>query len=217
MQSYIIRRLVLLIPTLFFVTVIVFFLVRFVPGSAVDVIESQLSQGGMVNIDRAAIEHLLGLDVPIHVQYKRWISNIFLRGDFGSSLIQGRPVLQMIIERMPVTLELALMAIVIGALISLPIGIFSAVRQDTIPDYFWRTVAIVIMAVPIFWVGTLVMIYPSIWWGWSPPMELIFFTEDPLGNIGMFFLPALIHLTVFQLFLKKNRVYQLKSQLFSLY
>ena len=192
MTNYIVKRLLLLIPTIFFVSVIIFFLVRFVPGSAVDVIMSPLSQGGAIQVDRAAIEHALGLDVPAHIQYVRWIGNIFLHGDLGTSIIQGKPVLEMVLAKVPVTLELGLLALVISTLIGLPIGIYSAVRQDTWGDYFGRTIAILMISIPIFWTATLVMIYPALWWGWAPPMKLIPFTENPLGNLGMFLIPAAI-------------------------
>jgi peptide/nickel transport system permease protein len=192
MQGYIIRRILLLIPTLLIVSIIVFFLVRFVPGSAVDVIEATLSQGGTVNIDREAIKHALGLDVPAYIQYWRWMGNIVLHGDFGNSIIQGRPVFVMVLERMPVTFELGVLAIVISTVIGLPLGTYSAVRQDSWGDYIGRTIAIILIAVPSFWLATLIMIYPSIWWGWSPPVELIPFTKDPMGNIGMFLIPSTI-------------------------
>ena len=93
---------------------------------------------------------------------------------------------------MPVTVELAVMAIVIGQLIALPVGVYSAMRQDTPADYVGRSIAIIGMATPNFWLALMVVLYPVIWWGWSPPMELIPFTEDPLGNLGMFIIPALI-------------------------
>ena len=192
MQSYVIRRILLLIPTIFIVSIIVFFLVRFVPGSAVDVIEASLSQGGTINIDRAAIAHALGLDVPAYIQYWRWMGNIVLHGDFGNSIIQGRPVFVMVLERMPVTFELGVLAIVISTAIGLPLGTYSAIRQDSWGDYVGRTIAILLIAVPSFWIATLIMIYPSVWWGWSPPVELITFTKDPLGNIGMFLIPSAI-------------------------
>jgi peptide/nickel transport system permease protein len=192
-QGYVIRRLLLLIPTLLIVTMIIFCLVRWVPGDAVDFLETQLSQGGRdVQVDRAQIEHMLGLDVPIHVQYVKWLGNLVLHGDLGDSIIWTRPVLQMVWERMPVTLELGLLAMFIGILFSLPLGVYSAVRQDTWGDYTGRTIAIMMMAVPTFWIGTLIMIYPSIWWNWSPPMEYIPLTENPLGNLGMLLLPAAI-------------------------
>jgi peptide/nickel transport system permease protein len=190
-QGYIIRRLLLLIPTIFIVTIIIFFLIRWVPGDAIDVIEATLSQGGTVDIDREAIKAALGLDVPAHEQYVIWLGK-FIRGDLGNSIIQNRPVLEMIMERVPVSLELGLLAILTSVIVSLPLGIFSAVRQDTAGDYVGRTIAIVMMSVPNFWLGTLVMIYPSTWWGWSPPVELIRFSVDPWGHVGMFILPAFI-------------------------
>ena len=84
------------------------------------------------------------------------------------------------------------MAIVIALVIALPVGIYSAIRQDTAADYLWRTVAVIGMATPNFWLGIMIMLYPAIWWGWSPSVELITFTEDPLGNLGMFLIPDLI-------------------------
>jgi peptide/nickel transport system permease protein len=190
--NYIIKRLLLLIPTLFIVSVIVFLLVRFVPGSAIDVIQATISQAGVTQVDRAAIAHALGLDVPVHVQYIRWIGDIILHGDLGDSIIQGQPVLSMIVGRLPVTIELGLLAIIISTLIGIPLGTYSAVRQDSWGDYTGRTIAILLIAVPSFWLAILIMIYPAIWWGWSPPMKLIPFTEDLIGNIGMFLIPATI-------------------------
>ncbi len=99
---------------------------------------------------------------------------------------------EQIIGRLPVTIELGVMAIVCGLVIALPVGIYSAIRQDTATDYVGRSAAIIGMATPNFWLGIMVMIYPAIWWGWSPPMVLIPFTEDPLGNLGMFLIPSLI-------------------------
>jgi peptide/nickel transport system permease protein len=174
---YITRRILLLIPTVFIVSVVVFLLVRYVPGSAVDVIAAYLSQGGMVQIDRAAVAHSLGLDVPAYVQYMRWMGNIFLHGDFGNSIIQGKPVFKIVWERMPVTLELGLMAMIISVVIGIPLGTYSAIRQDTWGDYGGRTIAILLIAVPSFWLATLIMIYPAIWWDWAPQMELIPLTK----------------------------------------
>ena len=99
---------------------------------------------------------------------------------------------EQILARLPVTLELGVLAIVIGLLIALPVGIYSAVRQDTAVDYVGRSVAILGLATPNFWLGLMVMLYPAIWWGWTPSMEWIPFSEDPLGNLGMFLIPSLI-------------------------
>jgi peptide/nickel transport system permease protein len=193
-QGYIIRRVLLLIPTIIFVTIIVFLLVRFVPGSALEIIESKLKAAG-VTTDEASLAEIkkqLGLDVPAPVQYVRWIGKIVLHGDFGNSITQQLPVMPIIAARIPITLELGLLALIIALSIGISIGTFSSIRQDTIGDYGARSIAILLLAVPAFWTGTLVMIYPTIWWGWSPPMELIHFTEDPIRNLGMFLLPAAI-------------------------
>ena len=146
----------------------------------------------MTALDREAMERQLGLDVPVYVQYGRWMGGILLHGTLGNSLIAGYRIEERIIGRLPVTIELGVLAIVIGLLIALPVGIYSAIRQDTVTDYVGRTIAITGMAMPNFWLALMVMIFPAIWWGWSPPTELIPFTEDPLGNLGVFIIPSLI-------------------------
>ena len=157
-------------------------------------------------IDREALEHMLGLDVPVYVQYGRWIGvlptpdfvtkeshfNGLLQGTLGESLMSPFTIEEKIIGRLPVTIQLGVMAIVIGLVIALPVGIYSAIRQDTAADYLGRSIAILGLATPNFWLALMVIIFPSIWWGWSPSMELIPFVEDPLGNLGMFIIPSLI-------------------------
>ncbi|MDE0449881.1 MAG: ABC transporter permease [Spirochaetaceae bacterium] len=191
MRAYLIRRLLLLIPTMFILTAIVFLAVRFIPGDIVDLIADAMWWEGGV-IDEDLVRQMMGLDVPVHVQYGRWIGDILLRGSFGESLFGGWPIGERIAGRLPVSIQLGVMAIVIGLVIALPVGIYSAVRQDTAADYVGRTAAVIGMATPNFWLGMMVMLYPAIWWGWSPPVELIKFKQDPLGNLGMFFIPALI-------------------------
>ena len=148
--------------------------------------------GSGIEMDREAIEHMLGLDVPVHVQYGRWMGGIFLQDTLGESLFGGSSVEEQILERLPVTIELGVMALVIAQLIALPVGIYSAIRQNTTADYLGRSIAIIGMATPNFWLGIMVMSFPAIWWGWAPSMELVPFTEDPLGNLGMFLIPSLI-------------------------
>ena len=205
MRAYIIRRLLLIIPTLFILTIIVFFSVRFIPGDTIDAMLARLDYQA-VFLDREALVRMLGLDVPVHVQYGRWIGVLptpdwitgeshfkgLLQGTLGESLMGSWTVEEKIIGRLPVTIELGVMAIVIGLVIALPVGIYSAIRQDTAADYAGRSIAIIGLATPNFWLALMVMIYPAIWWGWSPPMRLIPFTEDPLGNLGMFIIPSLI-------------------------
>ena len=205
MRAYIIRRLLLIIPTLFILTILVFLSVRFIPGDTIDALLGNVEF--MVDVDREALERMLGLDVPVYVQYGRWIGVLptpdwvtgeshfrgLLQGSLGHSLVGGQfPVEERIIGRLPVTIELGVMAIIIGLAIALPVGIYSAIRQDTAADYLGRSIAIIGLATPNFWLGIMVMIFPAIWWGWSPPMEVIPFTEDPLGNLGMFLIPSLI-------------------------
>ena len=191
MRAYIIRRLLLIIPTLFILSIIVFLSVRFIPGDVIGVMALRV-EGQAGKIDREALEHILGLDVPVYVQYGRWLGDIFLHGTLGESLMGGYTIEERILDRLPVTIELGVMAIVIGLVIALPIGIYSAIRQDTAADYAGRSVAIIGLATPNFWLGIMVMIYPAIWWGWAPPMEMVPFTEDPLGNLGIFIIPSLI-------------------------
>lgn len=188
MQAYIIRRLALIVPTLFFVTILVFFIVRLVPGDIIDLMIHE--QGG--TIDRATLEHKLGFDVPIHVQYGNWLWNMLAHGDLGKSLWREVPVTQLLLESFPVSFELGFLAILVAIAIAFPIGILSAMRQDTISDYIGRSVAILFICLPSFWLGTIVIVFPSIWWGWSPQIKLIPFVENPLGNLLQFIIPAVI-------------------------
>ena len=205
MRAYIIRRLLLIIPTLFILSILVFLAVRFIPGDVIDTMVAEMLQYTGY-IDREALEHKMGLDVPVHVQYGRWIGvlptpdwitgephfNGLLQGTLGDSLYGSWTVEDKILGRLPVTIELGVMAIVIGLAIALPVGIYSAIRQDTAADYAWRTIAVIGLATPNFWLGLMVVLFPAIWWGWSPPLEWVPFTEDPLGNLGVFIIPSLI-------------------------
>ena len=207
MRAYMIRRLLLIIPTLFILTTLVFLAVRFIPGDVIDImLIGWEGQDPIGDIDRETMERQLGLDVPAYVQYGRWMGVLptpdvytgeshfkgLFQGTLGEPLFGGPPVEQQIIERLPVTIELGFLAIVIGLVIALPVGIYSAIRQDTAADYVGRTAAIIGMATPNFWLALMVMIYPAIWWAWSPPMQYIPFTEDPLANLGILIIPSLI-------------------------
>ena len=184
MRAYIIRRLLLIIPTLFILSILVFLSVRFIPGDVIDVMLGRMEYQVTGGIDRAALERRLGLDVPVYVQYGRWLEDIFLRGSLGESLMGRGAVEQKIIDRLPVTVELGLMAILMGLVIALPVGIYSAMRQDTAADYLGRSVAIIGLATSNFWLGIMVMIYPATWWGWAPPLELVAFYRGSAGESG---------------------------------
>ena len=191
MRTYIIRRLLLMIPTLLLLTIVVFLSVRFIPGDVIDAMVGRMDQSA-TNIDREALEHLLGLDVPVWVQYGRWLGGVFLHGSLGESLMGRGAVEERIVARLPVTLELGVLAILTSLVIAMPVGIYSAVRQDTAADFLGRSVAIIGLATPNFWLALMVIIYPAIWFGWAPPTELVSFTEDPLGNLAVFIIPSLI-------------------------
>jgi len=191
MRAYVIRRLLLAIPTVLLVTIIVFFFLRLVPGDVIDLMVLEHETVEDAEVLRAQIAEKLGLNVPIHVQYLNWMGGIF-HGDLGRSLWTDRPVTQEIINRLPISFELGFLALLTALIIALPIGIYSAIRQDTYGDYIARSFAIASIALPSFWLATIVMVFPSIWWGWSPPMQLITFTEDPWGNLRMFIIPAFI-------------------------
>ena len=192
MRTYVIRRLLLFIPTLFILSMLVFLSVRLLPGDYIDILLSDPQFVG-TDVDRERLSVMLGLDVPIHIAYVRWVSGILLRGTLGQSLQRDlTPVEGKILKRVPVTLELAATALIIGLVIALPVGIYSAVRQDTLGDYVGRSVAIFGLATPNFWLGLMVLIFPGIWWGWAPPLRLFEFSEDPLAHIGIFIVPGLI-------------------------
>jgi peptide/nickel transport system permease protein len=181
---------------MFLLSLIIFFLMRILPGNIIDVLSA-----GDVEIDRDMLEHQLGLDVPQIVQYGRWlgvvpqmdgsVSGVF-QGDLGSSWWRGLSVVDLLGSAWPVTLELAVIGLIIALLIALPIGVYSALRQDKWGDYIGRSFAILCVAVPGFWLGTLVIVFPGIWWGYMPPIMLVHFTEDPIGNLRMFIVPAII-------------------------
>ncbi|RJQ74406.1 MAG: ABC transporter permease [Desulfobacteraceae bacterium] len=190
MRTYIIRRLLALIPTLILATLIIFFLIRMIPGHVIDLMMSQQDVSAD-KVTRQKIEKELGLDVPVHVQYVRWMGRI-VHGDLGHSLWRQTDVWKDIKERIPVTFELSVFSLAISLIFAIPIGVYSAVRQDTMLDYLGRTVSILGVAVPYFWVATMIMVYPALWWGWSPPVELIRFSDNPIGNIKMFLIPSAV-------------------------
>jgi peptide/nickel transport system permease protein len=189
MQTYVLRRLLALVPTLFFASLIVFVTVRLIPGNVIDLMLSQNDIA--VGKDRAHLEAALGLDRPMHVQYLHWVAGA-LRGDLGRSLWQNTPVTGQLLARLPVTFELGLLALIVALCVALPIGVYSAMRQDTAGDYLTRSFSIVMLAIPGFWLGTLVMVFPSIWWGWSPEIKYVPFGQEPLRNLAQMIVPAVI-------------------------
>ncbi|MDK3023998.1 ABC transporter permease [Cupriavidus taiwanensis] len=191
MSAYVLRRLLALLPTLVFASIIVFAIVRLVPG---DVVDLMLSQND-ISADTRTREDLvraLGLDRPMWEQYLHWAGNIVLHGDLGQSLWQGEPVLKMVMARIPATFSLGVLALAVALTVALPIGVLSAIRQDTAADYVARSFSILMLAVPSFWLGTMVMVFPSVWWGWSPEVRYVPFLENPVQHVRQMLVPAIV-------------------------
>ena len=192
MGAYLARRLLALLPTLLIASLIVFITIRLIPG---DVIDLMLSQNDVAadKLTRDQLVAALGLDRPVLEQYLRWVGAIVLHGDLGQSLWQqNTAVTELLAARLPVTFQLGAMALVVALSIALPIGTYSALRQDTAGDYLGRSFSILLLAVPSFWLGTMVMVFPSIWWGWSPEVNYVRFGDDPLQNLKQMAVPAIV-------------------------
>ena len=190
MGKYVIKRVLLLIPTMLLVCLIVFALMRMIPGSAVDMVVYNYSQNGQV-ISRAEAEARLGLDKPAPVQFVSWLGDL-LRGDLGDCLFRGDSVWDVIKAQLPISLELALLTFLFSLIISIPLGLYCAAHPDTITDTMIRTLAVVLASVPIFWIGTMVLVYPAVWWGFSIPLTYVSIFDNFSANMKMFLVPALV-------------------------
>ena len=190
MGKYVVKRVLLLIPTMLLVCLIVFALMRMIPGSAVDMVVYNYSQNGQV-ISRAEAEARLGLDKPAPVQFVSWLGDL-LRGDLGDCLFRGDSVWDVIKAQLPISLELALLTFLFSLIISIPLGLYCAAHPDTITDTMIRTLAVVLASVPIFWIGTMVLVYPAVWWGFSIPLTYVSIFDNFSANMKMFLVPALV-------------------------
>ena len=180
-MTYVVRRLLLIIPVAFFVFTLVFSLIRLVPGDAVDALLIEASSSGDPEVE-ARLRSDLGIDEPFVKQYFVTLGR-FARGDLGDSFLDGQPVIDEVLRRAPITLEVAGLAMLIALLISVPAGVVSALRQDTTVDYIARVSAVTALAVPGFWIATLVIVFPAKWWGYSAPIPYQDFLDDPLINL----------------------------------
>ena len=186
-RRYALKRLLVAIPSLLIATVIVFSLSRLIPGDVVTLMmqENQYAQS------LEEMREKLGLNRPIYLQYFEWIGRA-MRGDLGESLYSSRPVLQELARRAPVSLELGAVAVFFAVLMGVPIGVLSASRQDSAEDYIARSGAILGLSAPGFWLGTLVVVLPAIYFGWSPSIKFIPFTSDPWGHMLQFLIPGFL-------------------------
>jgi peptide/nickel transport system permease protein len=186
-RHYILRRLVIAVPSLLIASLIVFTLPRLIPGDVVQLMLEEKAYGKDLEDLRAK----LGLDRPIPVQYVDWVRRL-ARGDLGESLWTHQPVLGELARRMPVTLMLGFLAIVVAVVIGVPIGILSAVRPDGALDFLARSGAILGLSVPGFVQAIVVILLPAIWWGWTPRMGFTELAQGPATYLLQFVLPAII-------------------------
>jgi peptide/nickel transport system permease protein len=189
MAKYILKRVLLMIPTLLSVAVLIFFLMRIVPGDIVELRfagESAFAQKESLDIERAR----LGLDQPLWKQFLRWMGGI-VRLDFGTSMWTGAPISEEIRLRFALSLQLAIMATVVAVALALPLGVVAALKQDTWVDYVVRIFSIAGLATPSFWLGIMFILALLIVFHWLPPMVYTPFWVSPAQNLAQLIWPAL--------------------------
>jgi peptide/nickel transport system permease protein len=184
------KRLLLFVPTLFGVAAVVFVIMRVIPGDVSLLILGGDQTGRIDPQQLAAMRHQLGLDQPLAVQFGAWLWGV-LRLDFGTSLWTGQPVIEEVLIRLPLSLEVAILATIVSVLLAIPLGMLAAVRQDTWVDYVIRVVSIGGQAIPSFWVGILVILFLVIYFGWGPPLEFTPPWVDPWANFQQLVWPVL--------------------------
>ena len=190
MREYALRRTFLFIPTLFLATIFVFALFWVVPGDAALTILTGDEGAAVTKTDVAKLRHELGLDRPLYVQYGDWLWDV-LRGDLGKSLWYKIPVIDELKDKFVVTLELAVMAILMAFVVAVPLGVISAVKQDTGVDYMARIFALIGIALPTFWLGILIVYGLAYFFDWLPPLGYAALWDDPLKNLSQLVFPAL--------------------------
>ena len=189
MYKYVIRRLLFALPVLLLSSLIVFGLMRVMPGDALVALMGE--SGNVGQRELAKLRTDLGLDRPYHEQYLIWVWQMVSLNP-GDSIFTNEPIAVALKKSIPVTLELTTLAMVLGLVIAIPIGVLSATRQDTPSDYVGRVVAVSGLSLPDFWLGTLVITFAAIWFHWIPPIGYVTFWESPWRNLQQFLLPAAV-------------------------
>jgi peptide/nickel transport system permease protein len=190
MNTYLLRRLLISIPTVIGITVLIFLVMRVLPGDPVSVVFGQESFTAMSAADQARFRADLGLDQPFHVQYLEWMAAI-ARGDLGRSFWRNDTVADMLLRRGPITVQIALMAIAFSWMIGIPAGILSATRRGSWQDHTARVFTTLFLAIPSFWLGVAVVLVGVIYFSWRPPLEVEYLWTNPLHNLQMTIGPAL--------------------------
>jgi peptide/nickel transport system permease protein len=185
---YVLVRLYAMGLTLLGLTVLVFLMLRLIPGT---VVEQMIGADAIVSPAMVAeLRRFFGLDQPWYVQYGRWMGQL-LQGDLGTSWRTGKPVIDLILERLPVTLELTLLSVAFALAVGIPAGIVSAVRRDRPVDNVTRVGTLLGLSVPVFWQGTMLILFFSLYLRWMPPVVWVGFWADPLRNLTIMLLPAI--------------------------
>jgi len=185
---YLLQRLVTAFLTLFGMSAVIFVLLRLAPGNIVDIL---FATAGFVNpAAKQEIARELGLDQTIPVQYGRWLKDI-ARGELGKSYRYDIPAWQLIKPRIPVSVELAILALLIAVSLGVPVGVLSAIRQDTVTDYLLRTLSLAGLSMPSFWLGMVIILFLVSYFGWIPSMTYVSPFEDFKAHILQFLFPAL--------------------------
>jgi peptide/nickel transport system permease protein len=190
MRAYILRRLGGAAVIIALVSVLVFSMMRLLPG---DALVAKLGETGRIPPEKMAeLRAQMGLDQPLVIQYLSWVRDIFT-GSMGKSLIyEGQTVSERVASALPITLELGLLAIVAALVIGVPLGVISAVFQDSLNDYVVRVISLIGLSMPSFFIGLLIIIYGTLYLGYKPPREFIRITDDPIGNLRVIWIPALV-------------------------
>ncbi|MFQ5472644.1 MAG: ABC transporter permease, partial [Dehalococcoidia bacterium] len=191
MREYILRRALLIVPTILGVSLLISALLELLPGNVADIILAE-SGGFNTGLTKEGIEADLGLDKNFFFRWVEWLAAV-VQGDFGEYFRGGRSVGDVLLQRAPVTLQLSAMALVLSLIIALPIGIISAIRQDSALDYTSRSTAIFMLAVPSFWLATMFFVLAGRWAGWLiPPVEYQHIWENPAENLKQMWAPTVI-------------------------
>ena len=190
MNTYVLKRFMLFVPTLLLVTLMVFALMRLVPGDPAELLLMGFEGDGQYSQQQLDdLRAKLGTDRPLAIQYLSWIWGM-LRGDFGVSMYFDTPISEDLAAKLPITLELSALALLLAFVVAVPLGVISAVRQDTIADYASRIIAIAGVAMPTFWIGILVVYFLVTWFDWLPPLGYADLWNDPWRNLQQMFFPA---------------------------
>lgn len=187
MAQYVVKRILFSLLVLGAISIIVFSAVRLIPG---DVCSIVLQTPDVQQSQCDAINKELGIDQPVVTQYFKYMGGI-LKGDFGKSLITKREVFTEMKDRIPLTIELTLLSTLLALALALPIGVVSAIKQDTAWDYALRFITIGWLSIPAFWLGTMLVVFPAKWWSYGPPIGYVNIWEDPFKNIEQLYLPAI--------------------------